>query len=146
MPFHWKQVTLSWLKPTPTRGRGKWRTGGRRNHMKWNARLLMASLHTLWRTGRQDAHESSTKTDFFLITTARATPLYTVVQAEQAWCATTTLEGPATSRSDTEEVLQSVKCLPLAQQQTAKISLVWVNRKLCAVLQMFSRASLLDQG
>ena len=30
-------LVLSWLKPMPTRGRGMWRTGGRRNHMKWNA-------------------------------------------------------------------------------------------------------------
>ena len=56
MPFHWRKVTWSWLKLTPTRGRGKWRTGGRRNHMKWNTRLLMASLCTSWKTGGQDTH------------------------------------------------------------------------------------------
>ena len=33
MPFHWKQATLSWLKPMPIRERGKWRTSGRRNCM-----------------------------------------------------------------------------------------------------------------
>ena len=47
------------------RGGGKWRTGGRRNHMKWNTRLLKVSLPTLWGTSRQDAHQSPTKTDFF---------------------------------------------------------------------------------
>ena len=65
IPFCWKQVTLSWLKLMPTAQRGKWRTGGRRNHIKWNDRSLMVSLHTSWGTGRQDTHKSSTKTDFF---------------------------------------------------------------------------------
>ena len=47
MPFHWNQVTWSWLKLTCLqRGGGKWRTGGRRNHMKWSARLLKVSLPT----------------------------------------------------------------------------------------------------
>ena len=40
-------------------------TGGRRNHTKWNAGLLKASLPTLWRTSGPDAHESSTGIDFF---------------------------------------------------------------------------------
>ena len=65
MPFHWRQVTWSWLKLMPTGGRGKWRTGGRRNHMKWNTKLLKESLCTSWKTSRQDVYESSTKTDFF---------------------------------------------------------------------------------
>ena len=64
MPFHWNQVTWSWLRLIPTGGGGKWRIGWRRNHMKWNARLLRVSLPTLWGTSRQDAHESSTKTNF----------------------------------------------------------------------------------
>ena len=64
MPFHWNHVTWSWLKPMPTGGGGKWRTSGRRNHMKWSPRLLKASLPTSWWTSRQDAHESSTATDF----------------------------------------------------------------------------------
>ena len=65
MPFHCNQVTWSWLKPMTTRRRGKWRTGGRRNHTKWSTRLLKTSLPTLWKTSRQDAHKSSTKTNFF---------------------------------------------------------------------------------
>ena len=65
MPFHWNQATWSWLKLMPTRGRGKWRTSGRRNCMKWSAKLQKASLPTSWKTGRWDAHKSSTKTDFF---------------------------------------------------------------------------------
>ena len=56
-------ITWSWLKLMPTRGRGKWRTSGRRNHMKWNTKLLKKSLHTSWRTNRQDNHEHSTKTN-----------------------------------------------------------------------------------
>ena len=34
MPFWWNQVTWYWLKLMPTGGGGKWRTSGRRNHMK----------------------------------------------------------------------------------------------------------------
>ena len=64
MPFHWKQVIWSWLKLTPTGGGGKWRTGGRRNHRKWRAGLLRASLPTSWGTSGLDAHESYTETDF----------------------------------------------------------------------------------
>ena len=65
MPFHWNLVTWSWLKPMLTKGRGRWKTGERRNWMKWNAELLKASLPTSWRTSRPDAHESSTRIDFF---------------------------------------------------------------------------------
>ena len=50
MPFHWNQVTWSWLKPMPTGEGGKWRTGGRRNHTKWSTTLLKASLPTSWKT------------------------------------------------------------------------------------------------
>ena len=66
--------------------------------------------------------------------------------AEQAWCTTTTLEEQTLEGSETEEVPQSVNCLPLAQQQTVETPLGWMNRKLCAILQTFSRVSLLVQG
>ena len=65
MPFHWNQVTWSWIKLMPTGGGGKWRTSGRRNHIKWSARLLRVSLPISWGTIGQDTHESSTKTNFF---------------------------------------------------------------------------------
>ena len=65
MPFHWNQVTWSWQNLIPTKGGEKWKTGGRRNHMKWNAGLLKASLHTSWRTSRPDTHESFIRIDFF---------------------------------------------------------------------------------
>ena len=80
----------------------------------------------------------------FSITPAKGTPLCTVVQAEQEWCTTTTLQELTSGRSETEEVPQGVECLLPAQQQTAETPLGWVNRKLCAVLWTFSRASLLD--
>ena len=35
-----EKVTSLWLKLIPMRGTGKWRTSGRRNHMKWNIKLL----------------------------------------------------------------------------------------------------------
>ena len=82
----------------------------------------------------------------FLITPVKGTPLCMVVWAEWAWCTTTTLEEPTPGRNETEEVPQSVKCLPQAQWQTAETPLGWVNRKLCAVLQTFSGVSLLVQG
>ena len=76
IPFNWRQVTWSWLKMTPTGGRGKWRTSGRRNCMKWNTKLLKESICTLWKTSRQDAHESSTETDFSHCFCRGDSPLY----------------------------------------------------------------------
>ena len=37
MPFHWSQVTWSWLKPMPTGGGERWRISGRRNHVQSGA-------------------------------------------------------------------------------------------------------------
>ena len=65
MLFHWNKMTWSWLRPTPTNEGERWKTGGKRNHMKWNAGLLKASLPTLWRTSGLNAHQSSTSIDFF---------------------------------------------------------------------------------
>ena len=65
MPFHWNWATWSWLKLMPTKGGERWKTSGRRNHMKWNTELLKVSLPTLWKTSRLDAHESSTRINFF---------------------------------------------------------------------------------
>ena len=73
-------------------------------------------------------------------------PLCMAVQTEQAMCTTTTLEEQSLKKSETEEVPQSVNCLQPAQHHTDETSLGWINRKLCAFLQMFSGASLLDQG
>ena len=145
MPFHLSQATWSWLKLIPTRGRRKWRTGGRRNHMKWYARWLRASLHTLGRVSGQEAHEFSLKPTFSHCSCG-GTPLCIVLWAEQAGCATTTLEEQTSDRGETEKVPQSVDCLPPAQQQTAETSLGWVIGKLCVVLLTSSRVSTLDQG
>ena len=76
MPFHWNQVTRSCLKLTPTKGRERWRTGGRRNPMKQNTKLLKVSIPTSWKTIRQYAHESSTKTDIFSSPPKLGPPLY----------------------------------------------------------------------
>ena len=81
----------------------------------------------------------------FLITSARGTPLCTVIWTEQVGCATTTLEEQTPDRSETEKVPQSVDCLPVTQQQTGETPLGWVNRKLCVVLKTYSRDSMLDQ-
>ena len=64
----------------------------------------------------------------------------------QARCTTTTLEEQTPEKSETEEAPQSVNCLSPSQCQTGETPLGWVNRKLCAFIWMFSRATLLDQG
>ena len=73
MPFHWRQMTLSWLKLTPTGGRGKWRTGGRRT--------VWSGIPSCWRSPLvphekpgQDAHKSSSETDFFSLLLQRELP------------------------------------------------------------------------
>ena len=43
----------------------RWRIGWRMNHMKWSTKLQKVSLPTLWKTSGPDAHESSTKFNFF---------------------------------------------------------------------------------
>ena len=65
VPFHWNQVTWSWLKLMPTKGQERWKTCGRKNHTKWNAELPKVSLLTPWKTSGLDTHESSTGIDFF---------------------------------------------------------------------------------
>ena len=63
--IHWNQVTWSWLKPMATKGGERWKTGGRRNHTKWNAEMPRASLLITWKTSRLDAHKCSTRINFF---------------------------------------------------------------------------------
>ena len=69
-----------------------------------------------------------------------------VVHAEQVKCTPTYIKEQTPERSETEEVPQSVNCLPLAQKQTVETPLHWVNRNFCAILWTFSEVSLLDQG
>ena len=136
----WRQVTWSWLNPTPIEGEESWRIDGRRNCRKWSARLQKASLPT---SCRPDAHESITEIDFFLIALTEGPYLCMVVQAKRA--RGTTLEEH-TQKSETEEEPQSVNCPLLAQCQTGKTSLGWLNRKLHTFIQMFPRASWIDKG
>ena len=120
MQFHWRQVTWAWLKLMPTRGRGKWRTGGRRNCMKWNTKLLKESLHTSWRTSGWDAHESSTRTDFFSSCPQRGLPFVCPCELCRPSAPPPTQKEQTPERSETEEAPQSINCLPPAQQQTAE--------------------------
>ena len=62
----------------------------------------------------------------FLIDPMEATPLCTVIWAEQARCPATTLENQTSDRSETEKVPQSVDYLLPVQQQTAETPLGWV--------------------
>ena len=102
MPFLLNQVTWPWHRPNPTRGREKLRTSGRRNHMKWSAKLLKVSLPTSWKTGGWDAQASSIETEFFHHS-QKGDPLCTVVWTEWVRCGTTTLEEQTLKESDTEE-------------------------------------------
>ena len=146
IPFHWSQVTWSWLKPMPTGGGGKWRISGRRNCTKWSARLQKVSLPTSWITSGQDAQSPPLKWTFFLITLPEGTHPCMVVQAKQARCTNTILEGQTLERSETEEAPQSANCPLLVQHQTGETPLGLVHRKLCAFMQMFPRASWIDIG
>ena len=82
----------------------------------------------------------------FLIVPTEGTPLCMVMCAKQARYTTTTLDEQPLEDNETEEVPQCVNCPSLAQHQTGKTPLGWVNRKLHAFIGMFSRASLLDKG
>ena len=66
-----------------------------------------------------------------------------VVHAKQARCTITTLEEQ-TQKSETEKAPQCANCPSLAQHQTDKTPLEWVNRKLCAFIWMFPGASWID--
>ena len=81
----------------------------------------------------------------FIITLTEGTHLCRIVQAKQARCTTTTLEEQ-TQKSETEEAPQSANCPSLAQHQTGRTLLGWVNRRLCVFIQTFPRASLIDRG
>ena len=143
MLFHWDQATWSWLKLMPTRGRGKWGTGGRKNHMKWSIKLQKASLPTLWKT--VDGMLMSSTLKLFLITPTKGTPLCMVMWTEWARCA----DCPGgvklwkTVRQRKCHKVWIFCCWHSARQMKL---LGWVSRKLCAFLWTFSGAFLLDQG
>ena len=146
MLFHWRQVMWSWLKLTPTGGRGKWRTGGRRNHIKWNTQVAEGVPLYLMKNQQTGCSWVLHWNWLFLIAPGKGTPLCTVMWAKQAWCTPTTLEEQTPERSETQEAPWNVNCLPLAQGWTAGAPLGWMNKKLCAILWTFSGASLLHQG
>ena len=148
MPFHWNQVTWSWLKLMPTREReeseglvGGWTiwkgvhqiAEGIPSYLlkNWQMGCLWV-LHWNW---------------LFLITPTKGTPLHMVVQTEHgqgvplpSW------RSKLWKTMRLEEVPQSVNCLLPAQHQTDETPEGQVNRKLCTFLWTFSGASLLDQG
>ena len=66
--------------------------------------------------------------------------------AKWARCTTTTLEEQTLEGSETEEAPQSANCPSPAQHQIGETLLGLVNRKLCAFIQTFPQASLLDKG
>ena len=136
MQFHWNQVTWPWLKLMPTGGGRKWRTGGRRKHMKWSARLLRASL--LPHEEPAAGHSWVLHQNWLVLNTpSEGTPLYTVVWSKWARCTTTTLKEQTPEGSETEEVPQSMNCPSPAQHQTGKSPLGLVNRKLCIHVDIF---------
>ena len=115
MPFHWNLVTWSWLKLTPTRGGGKWRTDGWKNCMYYQVieGVPFYLMKNQWTGCSQVLHWNW----LFLITLTEGTPLCMVVQAKWARCTSTALEEQTPEESKTKEVPQSVNCLSLAQCQ-----------------------------
>ena len=105
----------------------------------WIAKGIPSYLMKDQQTGcSQGFHQNQ----LILITPIMGAPLCTGVQAEQTRCITTVLEEPTQRVSENEKVLQSAKCLPLAQHQTGKTPLGQVNRKLLVFLGTFSGALL----
>ena len=144
MPFHWSQVTWSWLKLMPT-GEEKGEDWWEEEPYEVECQVVEGIPSYLMKNQQTDAHESSTEIDFFSLTPTEGTHLCMVVQAKQARCTTTTLEEQ-TQKSETEEAPQSANCPLPAQHQTGKTPLGWVNRRLHAFIQMFPRASWIDKG
>ena len=64
MPFHWNQVTCSWLKPMFKEGGSKVKDWWEEELWEVEHQVAEGSLPTSWRINGQDAYESSTKTDF----------------------------------------------------------------------------------
>ena len=61
-------------------------------------------------------------------------------------CPIIALEEQTLEGSETEEVSQNANCQLLAQHQTGETPLGQLNRKLYALLWIFSRASWIDKG
>ena len=138
MPFHWSQVTWSWLKPMPTGGEERWRIAGRRKCTKRSAKLWKASLPTSWKTSSSDAHKPSTEIDFSHCSDRGDSSLYSCAgQAGQVthhhprgtnseewdWGSTTKCElsitSPASDRWDSSRVgEQETPCVHLNVSQS----------------------------
>ena len=130
MPFHWNQVTWSWLKLMCTKGRERWRTSGRSNHMKWNARWLRASLPTSWENQWTRCSWVLHWNQLIFIAPTEGTPLCVIVWAKWARCTITTLDEQTPEETGTERAPQSLSCLLLTQHQTGETPLGWMNSKL----------------
>ena len=114
--------------------------------MKWSGKLQKASPSYLMKNQLTGCLQVLHWNQLFLITLTEGTHFCTVVQAKWARCTNTTLEEQTLEGSETEEVPQSANCPSLAQYQTGETPLGWLNRKLCAFMQTFPRASWLDKG
>ena len=145
MPFHWNQVTWSQLKLTPTGWGGKWRTGGRRNHTKY--------IPGCW--GPPFLPQREPVDRMFMSPPPKPTFSHHSYRGDSPLYIHVTLAGqvnhchPRGTNPRREwdwGTSQRVNCSLLAQHQTGYTPLRWVGRKLCAFIQKFSRAFLLDQG
>ena len=145
MPFHWNQVTWSWLKPMLT---GEEESEGLWEEEPYDVEhQVVEGIPSYLMRNQQTGHSWVLHQNWpFLITPTWGTPLCMILHAKQAKCTTTTLEEQTLEKSETEKVPQSVNCLSPVQHQTGETPLGWVNRRLHAFIQMFPRASLLDQG
>ena len=137
MPFHLNLATWSWLKPMPTKGRGKWRTGGRRSCMIVEHQVTDAIpsyfMKNQWTGCSPVLHWNW----LFLITHHKGyLPLYSCA----GWVGKVCHHHPRGINSKREwdwgNVPQSVNCMLPTQWQTVETALGWVNRKLCVFLWM----------
>ena len=139
MPFHWNQVTWSWLKPILTGGKeSEGLVGG------GTVGSGMPDSRGCPFLPCKEPVDRMFKSSPLKLTT-EGTPLCMIIDAKQARCTTTILEEQ-TQKSETEKEPQCVNCPLPAQCQTDETPLGWVKRRLCAFIWMFLRASLLDKG
>ena len=94
IPFHWSQVTWSWLKPMPTGGEGMMKDQWEEEPYEVECQVVQkASLPILMKNQQPGCLWVLHWNSLFLITLTEGTPLCMVVKAKWAWCTTTTLEG-----------------------------------------------------
>ena len=134
-PFHWRQVTWSWLKLTCLQGKEeRWRIGGRRNHTKWSAKLWKASLPTLWQK-QQTGHSLSPpmKLTFSHCSNRGDSSSVCLYRLRWARCTNHHPRGTNSRRKwDWESITKWELSITSPEHQPGETPLWWVNMRLHA--------------